>query len=233
MKSALAVVFLSSTLIASGPAVAGGKNFLKGVAVGAGAVILGKHLLDKRKKKKRKLSSKRSKTYSTQPDHSREQVKSDQSALAALGYYSGKIDGIPGRGTRAAVSGFQRDHGLAVTGNLTSGDRQQLYQSANNGSTFTQQTGQTTATFASSVPDSNGEVDVFGGTASEEAVADFPAEGQTNLASGFGAQESVGAGGQLEADTTVEASIDEDELQSIFDTDAESAQESELAAQTN
>jgi len=37
-----------------------------------------------------------------------------QSALAALGFYPGKIDGLPGPRTRSAVASYQRSRGLTV-----------------------------------------------------------------------------------------------------------------------
>lgn len=39
-----------------------------------------------------------------------------QRRLAALGRYAGAIDGIDGPATRAAVAGFQREHGLVADG---------------------------------------------------------------------------------------------------------------------
>lgn len=45
-------------------------------------------------------------------------VKQVQSLLASLGYDVGTSDGIPGAKTRAAVTRFQSDNGLAVTGEL-------------------------------------------------------------------------------------------------------------------
>ena len=42
-----------------------------------------------------------------------------QRALAAKGYYEGRIDGRYGRGTRAAVQRFQREFGFSETGDLT------------------------------------------------------------------------------------------------------------------
>jgi Putative peptidoglycan binding domain len=43
-------------------------------------------------------------------------VANVQSALQEEGYYSGEITGSLGPGTRAALAGYQRDHGLVVTG---------------------------------------------------------------------------------------------------------------------
>ncbi len=46
-------------------------------------------------------------------------VRSMQSALADLGYYDGKVDGVVGPKSRAAVSAFQSTKGYAVDGSLT------------------------------------------------------------------------------------------------------------------
>lgn len=42
-----------------------------------------------------------------------------QSALARAGYYNGTVDGSMGAGTRRAISAFQSDNGLPVTGTPT------------------------------------------------------------------------------------------------------------------
>jgi len=42
-----------------------------------------------------------------------------QTALQAYGYYNGAIDGIIGDGSRSALSRFQSDYGLSVTGTIT------------------------------------------------------------------------------------------------------------------
>jgi hypothetical protein len=39
-----------------------------------------------------------------------------QRRLASDGYYSGRIDGVIGRGTRRAIRAFERSHGLPVDG---------------------------------------------------------------------------------------------------------------------
>jgi hypothetical protein len=44
-----------------------------------------------------------------------------QSALSQQGYYQGPIDGIVGPGTRAAISTYQQNNGLRVTGTITPG----------------------------------------------------------------------------------------------------------------
>lgn len=42
-----------------------------------------------------------------------------QTALKAYGYYNGAIDGIIGAGSKSALSRFQADYGLKVTGTIT------------------------------------------------------------------------------------------------------------------
>lgn len=44
-----------------------------------------------------------------------------QAALAVRGYYSGRIDGVIGPETRAAIRSFQAHEGLPVTGQIDSG----------------------------------------------------------------------------------------------------------------
>jgi hypothetical protein len=41
-----------------------------------------------------------------------------QQELARMGYYQGPIDGVIGPGTQAAISAYQRDNGLRVTGTI-------------------------------------------------------------------------------------------------------------------
>jgi His-Xaa-Ser repeat protein HxsA len=46
-------------------------------------------------------------------------VKRVQTALYTYGYYTGAIDGIVGTGTKTAISKFQKDWGLNITGTIT------------------------------------------------------------------------------------------------------------------
>lgn len=46
-------------------------------------------------------------------------VKRVQTALYSYGYYTGAIDGIVGTGTKTAISKFQKDWGLNITGTIT------------------------------------------------------------------------------------------------------------------
>lgn len=46
-------------------------------------------------------------------------AKRVQRGLKAYGYYDGVIDGIIGKGSRAALKAFQKDYSLKVTGTIT------------------------------------------------------------------------------------------------------------------
>jgi Putative peptidoglycan binding domain len=60
-------------------------------------------------------------TYRNEPSSNGDSRVSDvQSALAREGYYDGPIDGKLGDATRRALRRYQRDHGLDVTGGITS-----------------------------------------------------------------------------------------------------------------
>ena len=51
--------------------------------------------------------------------HSRMTISHVQRVLRRDGYYHGRIDGLDGPATHAALRHFQRDNGLAITGRLT------------------------------------------------------------------------------------------------------------------
>jgi hypothetical protein len=53
-------------------------------------------------------------------------VAAAQQQLARQGYYRGQIDGVLGAGTRAAIAQYQSNHGLHVTGALSSDTLQAL-----------------------------------------------------------------------------------------------------------
>jgi hypothetical protein len=53
-------------------------------------------------------------------------VSAVQSQLARQGYYRGVVDGVYGPQTRAALTRYQSNHGLQVTGNLTPATLQAL-----------------------------------------------------------------------------------------------------------
>ena len=49
-------------------------------------------------------------------------VRAVQSDLSGEGYYRGVIDGVYGPQTRVAITRYQSNHGLQVTGSLTPGN---------------------------------------------------------------------------------------------------------------
>jgi mannosyl-glycoprotein endo-beta-N-acetylglucosaminidase len=57
---------------------------------------------------------------------SRSEVRAAQQQLKNDGYYKGRIDGIDGPMTMAAIRNYQRDNNLAVSGQLDSQTRDQL-----------------------------------------------------------------------------------------------------------
>jgi His-Xaa-Ser repeat protein HxsA len=65
-------------------------------------------------------------SYDYSEQQSNPTVREVQSQLAKLGYYHGAIDGISGDETEAAVSRYQQDHNLSVTGTVTSATLQSL-----------------------------------------------------------------------------------------------------------
>jgi Putative peptidoglycan binding domain len=54
-------------------------------------------------------------------------VRDAQVALRDVGYKPGKIDGVMGPTTQAAIREFQASHGLPLTGTLDATTRQQLF----------------------------------------------------------------------------------------------------------
>jgi His-Xaa-Ser repeat protein HxsA len=64
------------------------------------------------------LPSSGSSTTSSQPHQALNQLARVQALLSGYGYYTGTIDGVDGPMTRAAISRFQSDRGLAVTGSV-------------------------------------------------------------------------------------------------------------------
>lgn len=61
----------------------------------------------------------------------RQQNREMQSALNSFGFNAGTVDGVPGRKTREAISGYQGYMGYPVTGRLNDWERQTLIDSWN------------------------------------------------------------------------------------------------------
>lgn len=68
------------------------------------------------------------------PNYDRQEVRRIQAALNTLGYNAGATDGVVGRGTRTAISGFQREIGTKPTGTLTAKQKTMLFDRAGNAS---------------------------------------------------------------------------------------------------
>jgi len=72
------------------------------------------------------------KSLSKQESQMRAKNREMQMLLNDLGYKAGTADGIIGPGTRKAISKFQRDQGLAVTGKLNPATKRALRKLAKN-----------------------------------------------------------------------------------------------------
>jgi len=57
--------------------------------------------------------------YDSSDEYAGSTVSAAQAQLSRQGYYQGRIDGVYGAATRRAVMRYQSDHGLRVTGSLT------------------------------------------------------------------------------------------------------------------
>lgn len=55
----------------------------------------------------------------TSPQESGELLREVQTALSVRGYYDGKLDGLYGTRTKAAIEGFQKDHSLKQDGKVS------------------------------------------------------------------------------------------------------------------
>ncbi len=141
---ALAALFLASTSYTSTPVQAGSKEFIGGVAVGVGGVLLLDHLTRDRRKTRRSKQRRSKKYYRSNSRRSnsgsargggiaevptsREQVSDYQRRLNTLGYDAGPPDGVSGPRTRRAVADFQASIGTSPSGRLTQNDIAVLLQ---------------------------------------------------------------------------------------------------------
>ena len=81
------------------------------------------------------------------------EVRTLQTALKNQGYYTGKIDGIYGKGTVSAVKAFQRKNGLKADGIAGPETQKKLYAAAGEPDTYGSEDGQAYDPPASSVPE--------------------------------------------------------------------------------
>lgn len=129
-----------STSLMVPAAYAGSRDFIGGAAVGIGGTLLLQQLNKKNKnvQKKRTRSNNPRKKNTVQSvsgsniaevPTTRDQARDMQRRLNQLGFDAGTPDGIAGKRTRAAVSGFQYSIGSAQTGKLSQSDISILIQS--------------------------------------------------------------------------------------------------------
>ena len=184
-----AVVFVSaialtlSLLVMPTPSYAGSKRGLIGLGVG---VIIGMGIAkglnkSRRHRKYSKRSRSRSKTVRKNRSigvSGRKNVRRVQSALANLGYYTKKVDGIGGKGTRRAISSFQSDRGFAATGKLNQSQQAILLSAAGVGATtvYNPDSHGIIASTSSNtdIGAENGEVNIFGDGIENQPVQNRP-----------------------------------------------------------
>ncbi|MEM7519857.1 MAG: peptidoglycan-binding domain-containing protein [Pseudomonadota bacterium] len=120
--SAMTAIAVGVTINASAPtrADADAKDFIAGAIIGG--LIAGSVKNNKKKSnksgKKRTVAKKKAGPADAMALN-RDQQRLIQEGLAAQGFYSGAIDGVIGRGTRASIRDWQRFSGFGVTGVLT------------------------------------------------------------------------------------------------------------------
>lgn len=131
---------LVSTSLMLPAAYAGSRDFIGGAAVGIGGTLLLQQLNKKNNnvQKKRTRSNNRKKKNTVRSvsgsniaevPTTRDQARDMQRRLNQLGFDAGTPDGIAGKRTRAAVSGFQHSIGSVQTGKLSQSDISILIQS--------------------------------------------------------------------------------------------------------
>lgn len=236
--SALALV--GSLVVMPTPSYAGSKRGIVGFGVG---VIVGIGLAKgfKKSRKRRRIkrrtvrrSANRSNKFVAYGATNQSDMFQIQSALANLGYYTKRIDGIGGRGTRRAISGFQRDKGFAATGRLTGNQKAMLMSAAGIGIGVVgvQGTGYASSTGQNGVAGSStGEVNIFGNSNNTQPTAAQPPTFAPQGGGEFGAtaakpQSGDGTSGTriFDAQPSVPApkrlpspDVDQSELANVFD----------------
>jgi len=117
----------------------------------------------------------------------RQQVRQIQTALATLGYFRVRVNGVNGPRTKRAITKFQLANGFRSTGRLNAEQKSVLFASVGRDTPYNQApaygnpNGQAYA---------NGEVDVFGGSASDPTATRQPAgfNGETTIFGNEGSQ---------------------------------------------
>jgi len=199
------------------PSYAGSKNALIGLGIGA---IIGMGIANSVKKARPHSRKRRPNGATSIGAKNRREVRQIQSALASLGYYRQRVDGIGGRGTRSAISDFQADRGFRVTGRLNRNQKVELLASTENaygnyrrpayGNPYQ-------PNYAGGNP--NGEVDVFGNGAPNQAL---PRQSTGGAATIFDTQQAprqaVAPPARRAKPIAPSPNVDSSELATIFDT---------------
>ena len=68
--------------------------------------------------------------FSERPALTRSEIKEAEQRLSALGFWTGRIDGVLDAGSRSALIAFQKWHGRETTGRLTTEDLEAIRSSA-------------------------------------------------------------------------------------------------------
>ena len=100
-----------------GGVVRGKKGIGTGAAIGAAAgAVVGAVEQDRRRKYRKRRAHRRATTHRHRVSRHDPLVYDTQAALAQLGYEPGPVDGAYGRKTSAAITEYQKENGLLVTG---------------------------------------------------------------------------------------------------------------------
>ncbi len=147
----------------------------------------------------------------------RQQVRQIQTALSTLGYYRTKVDGISGRGTRRAISKFQLANGFRATGRLNAEQKSMLFASVGINTPYNQAPAYGNPN-GNNYANRNGEVDVFGGQASDPVATRQPAglNGETTIFGNEGSQPVPDAPVPVEKKKPAPV-FDSNELATVFD----------------
>lgn len=103
------------------------RDFAAGIVAG----VVGSAVVRNAQKKKRVVRQKTYKKKATVPSYVRQERRDIQTSLNYFGFPAGTPDGVLGRKSRAAISGYQTHMGYPATGQLTDYEKNFLLQSYN------------------------------------------------------------------------------------------------------
>ncbi len=198
------------------PSYAGSKNALIGLGIGA---IIGMGIANSARRAPPHTRRRRPSAAASIGARDRREVRQIQSALSSLGYYRQRVDGIGGRGTRSAISNFQADRGFNPTGRLNRNQKAELLASTENaygnyrrpayGNPYQ-------PSYAGGNP--NGEVDVFGNGAANQALPGQSNEGAATIFDNQAPRQAGAPPARPAQPITASPKVDSSELATIFAT---------------